>query len=84
MGWTTKGSEFEPWWGQQFSLLNVIQTGFGNHPASYPMGTRVLSQEVKRPRRESDHSPPTNAEVKETWVYTPTPPYIFKAKYLIS
>jgi hypothetical protein len=28
---------------------------------------------VKRPGREVDHSPPTNAKVKEMWTYTSTP-----------
>jgi hypothetical protein len=37
-GWTAKGSEFESQWGQEFSLLHIIQTGSGIHPASYPMG----------------------------------------------
>jgi hypothetical protein len=27
--------------------------------------------------READHSPPTNVEVKKTWVYTSIPPYTF-------
>jgi hypothetical protein len=30
------------------------------------MGTGSLSPRVKRPEREADHSPPTNAEVKQT------------------
>jgi hypothetical protein len=34
----------------------------------------TLSQGVKRPRREADHSPRTNAEVKKVWIYTSTPP----------
>jgi hypothetical protein len=38
-GWTTEGSEFESRQGQDFYLLNVVQTGSGAHPASYPMGT---------------------------------------------
>jgi hypothetical protein len=25
--------------GQEFSILHVVQTGFGVHPTSYPMGT---------------------------------------------
>jgi hypothetical protein len=37
--WTTEGSEFESRWGQEFSLLHVVQTGSGDHPASYTMGT---------------------------------------------
>jgi hypothetical protein len=28
---------------------------------------------VKRPGREADHSPPTNAEIKKTWIYTSIP-----------
>jgi hypothetical protein len=32
MSWTTEGSEFESRWGQEFSLLHVVQTGSGVHP----------------------------------------------------
>jgi hypothetical protein len=38
-----------------------------------------LSPGVKRPGLEADHSPPTSAEVKKTWVYTSTSPYVFMA-----
>jgi len=38
-----------------------VQNGSGAHPAPYPTGTMG----VKRPEREADHSPPSNAEVKE-------------------
>jgi hypothetical protein len=41
MGWMTEGSEFESWYGQEFSLLHFIHTGA--HLASYPMGTGALS-----------------------------------------
>jgi hypothetical protein len=34
---------------------------------------------VKRPGHIADHSPPTSAEVKETLIYTSTPPYAFMA-----
>jgi hypothetical protein len=34
--------------------------------------------------READHSPPTIAEVKKTWIYTSTPPFAFMAQCLIS
>jgi hypothetical protein len=34
---------------------------------------------VKRPGREADHSLPTAAEVRKTWVYTSTPTYAFMA-----
>jgi hypothetical protein len=36
---TGYGLEFDPWQGQDFSLLCSIQTSSGAHPASYPMGT---------------------------------------------
>jgi hypothetical protein len=32
---------------------------------------------VKRPGRETDHSPPAKAEDKKTWVYSSTSPYAF-------
>jgi hypothetical protein len=37
----------------------------------------ALSLRVNRPRSEADHSPPTSAEVKNTSIYTSTPPYVF-------
>jgi hypothetical protein len=48
-----------------FSLYHRVQNGSGVHPAFYPMGSRGSFLGVKRPRREADHSPPSNAEVKE-------------------
>jgi hypothetical protein len=39
---------------------------------------------VKRSGHEADHSPPSNAETKNTWTYTSTSPYIFLAQCLIS
>jgi hypothetical protein len=41
----------------------------------------AISLGVKRPEREADNSPPTNAEVKKTWVYTSTSPYVFCQVY---
>jgi hypothetical protein len=46
-------------------------------PTSYPMSTEGSSPGVKRPGREADHSPPTNAEIKKMWLYTSNPPYAF-------
>jgi hypothetical protein len=37
-GWTAEWSEFESRYGDEFSTLNVVQTGCGAHPASYPLG----------------------------------------------
>jgi hypothetical protein len=60
--------------GQECSVLHVVQTCSGVHPASYPVGTWL-----ERRRREADHSPTTGAEVKKTWIDTVTPPYVFMA-----
>jgi hypothetical protein len=56
------------WW---ISLLSSGYVGL------FPWG-------VKRPGRESDHSPPTSAEVKKMWICTSTPPYAFMVYCLIS
>jgi hypothetical protein len=53
-----------------FYVHRRVQTGSGAHPASYPMGTR----DIKWLRSEADHSPPSSAEVKNTWSYTSHPP----------
>jgi hypothetical protein len=44
------------------NIPSIIQTAYGAHPTSYPMGTGG----VKRQGREADHSPQTSAEVKKT------------------
>jgi hypothetical protein len=43
-----------------------------------------FSPGVKWPGREAEHSPPTSAAVKKTWIYTTTPPYVFIAYCFIS
>jgi len=55
-----------------FSLHHRVQTGSVAHPASYPMDTRGSFLVVKRPGSESDHSPPSRAEVKKVWSYIST------------
>jgi hypothetical protein len=42
-------------------------------------GYQRLSPGVERLGREADHSPPTSAEVKKTWIEASTPPYVFMA-----
>jgi hypothetical protein len=44
----------------------------------------ALSLGVKRPGRESDHSPPPSVEINKTWIYTSGSPFAFMAKFLIS
>jgi hypothetical protein len=55
--------------------LHVVQIGSEAHPASYPMGTGAMFPQGKA----ADHSFPTSAEVKNEWLYTSTPPYVFMA-----
>jgi hypothetical protein len=69
-GYGLEGWDVESRQGQEFSLLQIVQTDSGSHPGSYHMGP----QWVKRQGHEADHSPPTSAEVKKTWTYTSTPP----------
>jgi hypothetical protein len=38
----------------------------------------ALSLEVKQQGREADHSPPSTTEVKKTWIYVSTPPYVLR------
>jgi hypothetical protein len=74
-----EGVRVRVWWGQEFSLLHVVQTGSGVHPTSYPMGTGSSFPRDKVAGGEADHSPPASAEVKKMWIYTSTPPYAFVA-----
>jgi hypothetical protein len=54
--------------GARILLLPVIQTGCGAHSASYPVYWGLFPLGVKRPVHEANHSPPTCAKVKKTWV----------------
>jgi hypothetical protein len=58
---------------ENFSLLHVVHTGFGDHPASYKKGSRgvgVIPLGLEGKGRETDNLPPTSVEVKKTWIYT--------------
>jgi hypothetical protein len=66
-----------------FSLRRQVQTGSAAYPASYQMGIGVLTQGIKRPEREADHSPPSSAEVRNVWSCTSIPQYFFMAWCLI-
>jgi hypothetical protein len=59
----------------------LFRMALGAHPAYYIMDTGALSQGIKRPggRRETDQSPPNNAEVKKICIYTSIPQYVLKA-----
>jgi hypothetical protein len=50
--------------------INSVQTSSG--AAQWVPG--ALSQGIKWPEHESNHSPPSSADVKKTYVYTSTAP----------
>jgi hypothetical protein len=58
------------------------QTSSGSNPASYPMGSGAISLGVKRPGRESDHSPLSSDEVKNGGAILSLP-HVFMAYFLI-
>ena len=58
-------------WQGQDSFFQNIHTKCGAYPAANSVGTGALSSEVKRPRREADHS--LSVEVKNKWSYTISP-----------
>jgi hypothetical protein len=64
---------FDSWQGREIFLYSSIQADSGVQPASYPMGTSGPSLGIKRPGRETEHSPPTSAEVKNGGAIPPVP-----------
>jgi hypothetical protein len=38
---------------------------------------------IKRPKRETDHLPPTGTEAENAWSYTSSPPYVHMTWNLI-
>jgi hypothetical protein len=50
-GLDDRGVEFESRYGEEFSLLQIVQTGSEVHPTSYPMGTGGSFQLVPTSRK---------------------------------
>jgi hypothetical protein len=48
-------------------------------PAVGPTVLYSVGTVVKRPGREAERSPPNSADVKNTWICTSNPPYVFVA-----
>jgi hypothetical protein len=63
-----------------YSKTTRLVLGPSQPPIQWVPG--ALSPGVERPVLEVDHSTPTSAEVKNTWFYTSSPPYVFIAKCL--
>jgi hypothetical protein len=79
IGWTTKGSESESWWDQEFSLLHIIQTSSGPTQPPIKLVPGTISLGVNWPGHEADYSPRSSAKVKQMWIYISTSLYTFLA-----
>jgi len=62
-----------------FSLFRNVQTGSGAHTVIRFNGYRGYIAGVKRSGSEDNLLPPSSAEVKKEWSYTPGPLYTFTA-----
>jgi hypothetical protein len=58
MGWLTGAQFLVEDNDGMLSLYHHIQTSYGDHLASHPVGTRAFSSGVKWPGHEVDHSSP--------------------------
>jgi hypothetical protein len=54
-----------------FSVLHLAQLRSTQPPIKRPR--RIISSGIKRPARQTDHSPPTSIEANNMWVCTSTP-----------
>jgi hypothetical protein len=61
-------------WQEQFLFL-IANQGSTQPPNQWVCG--VFFPWIKRPGREADNSPASNAEVTNAWRYTSTPQYTF-------
>jgi hypothetical protein len=57
-----------------FLSTTVSRSALGPTQPPIQWVPRALSPGVKRPRREADHSPPSNVEVRNAWSYISNPP----------
>jgi len=65
-------------WREFFSLRHRIQIGtLGSTQHPNQLGTGDVFPGVKLPGYEADSSPPSSAEVKNTWIYTSSLQYVY-------
>jgi hypothetical protein len=70
--------------GQGIFLFTITsRTALGTTQPPIHWVPEAISQGVKRPGHEADHSPPSSDEVKNAWSYTSPPQYVFRALCLI-
>jgi hypothetical protein len=74
-----RGRSLSPGRGKNFLFPTLFRPVLGPTQPPIQWVPGALPPAVKRPGREADHSPPTSAEVKNTYIYTSTPPYVFTA-----
>jgi len=60
-----------------FIAMYRLALGLTQSPIHWVLG--ALSPGLNQLGCEANHSPPYSTEVKNTWRYTSTPPYIFMA-----
>jgi hypothetical protein len=78
------GEWFSAGAGKGFFLFGTLsKAAMGPTQPPIQRVPEALSLRVERPRRESNHSCPSSADVKNSSSYASTPPYVFKALYLI-
>jgi hypothetical protein len=74
-GWTIRVQGFDSRRALGIFLFSTtFRPALGRAQSHIQWVSGALSQRVKRPGREADHSPPTSAEVKKVWRYTSTSP----------
>jgi hypothetical protein len=70
--------------GQEiFSFLKYPDclSGPPSLPASYSIGARALSLEVKQPALKANHSPQPGTQIMNEWSYASTPPMFLHVMY---
>jgi hypothetical protein len=84
VGWTIGVLGFDSRRGLGIFLFTTAsRTILGPTQLPIQLVSGALSLGVKGPEREADHSPPSSAEVKNTWNYTSTPQCVFLAWCLV-
>jgi hypothetical protein len=75
----SRGRSLSPGRDKLFLLSTSSRPVLGLNQLPIQWVPGALSPGVKRPGRESDHSPSIAAEAENTWIYTSIPPYVFMA-----
>jgi hypothetical protein len=74
LGYGLDDREFESWQGLGIFFITTFRPDLGPTQPPIQWIPGALSLGEKRPGHEADRSPPSSAEVKNTWSYTSTSP----------